>query len=367
MMQKMLKTIFVNTLNSKRTTLSLCGINELRPPSPPVITSPMLTLTPTSRAPTARTLAEVLAAVRAADLPLRRRQEMIAALNTTARVLGRDLAQIPANPPLLRRRLAEANPLAHNLTQARWANVRSLLRAALSLIQPVSASRATTPLLPAWQALQARLDHAAIDRRRQAELLRLMRFCSDRQVLPEAVDDAVFAAFQAFLDNGLRKTAEDTFVTVCRFWNRLAATLPGWPAFQVATISRRQVWTLPWSAFPASLQAEVQAWLDRIAGTDPLGELPIRPARPATLRWHKSGLRIAASALVRRGREPASLTGLADLVELAAFKEICRYLLSRRGEGGASSYVAMVAALLRAVARHWVGAPPAPLRPWPPS
>ena len=57
--------------------------------------------------------------------------------------------------------------------------------------------------------------------------------------------------------------------------------------------------------------------------------------------------------LVMRGRDPASLTSLADLVTIDAFKDGLRFFLDRRG-GQSSSMIADLACTLKAVARHHV-------------
>ena len=74
------------------------------------------------------TLAEVLVAVATAPgLTKVERQDMASALRTAARALDRQLEQIPADPQLLARRLAEVSPVARGISKGRWANVRSLI------------------------------------------------------------------------------------------------------------------------------------------------------------------------------------------------------------------------------------------------
>ena len=64
-----------------------------------------------------------------------------------------------------------------------------------------------------------------------------------------------------------------------------------------------------------------QLWLDRLAGKAGLDVGPVRPLRPVTIAKWRFAVRQMASALVQSGRQPATLTGLADLV-------------TRRGRGG---------------------------------
>jgi hypothetical protein len=89
-----------------------------------------------------------LAAVEQADLPPRRRQEMASAVRTVARALGREPGMVPADARLLAGRLAEVAPAALGFSQRRWANARSLLRAALAMVAPVSPGRHQAVLTP---------------------------------------------------------------------------------------------------------------------------------------------------------------------------------------------------------------------------
>jgi hypothetical protein len=84
------------------------------------------------------TLADVILAVRAADIPTRRRQEITAALRTVARALRKPPDRVSADPRRLAEALKEVAPLAIGMSVGRWANVRSLTRAGLALVQPMS-------------------------------------------------------------------------------------------------------------------------------------------------------------------------------------------------------------------------------------
>ena len=81
----------------------------------------------------------------------------------------------------------------------------------------------------------------------------------------------------------------------------------------MAIPKKRQPYTFPWSYFPPSLKDDVDRYLDRIAEHDLLEDLPFRPVRAETVAFRERQLRTFASALVHRGREPASLRRIADL------------------------------------------------------
>jgi hypothetical protein len=79
------------------------------------------------------TLADVIMAIGQADLPDRRQHELTSAVRTVARALGRRVEELPTDPRLIANRLAEVAPVTLGLSPGRWANVKSLLRAAMSL------------------------------------------------------------------------------------------------------------------------------------------------------------------------------------------------------------------------------------------
>jgi len=143
-----------------------------------------------------KTLADVIAGISRAELPDRRRQELKSAVHTVARTLGRRLEEVPADPRLLANRLAEVAPVAIGLSRGRWSNVKSLLRAAMSLVREMSPGRHLTPLSPSWHTQWDRLS----TRLQRTRLSRFMHFASAAGIDPEAVTVATFARFRAHLD-----------------------------------------------------------------------------------------------------------------------------------------------------------------------
>ena len=95
------------------------------------------------------------------DLPSRRRQDMLSALRTAGRILaatwssgvnfGDPLSRIPADPRLLAQQYRGVAPLVLPISPARWANVRSLVHAAVGTAVRVAPARHRNPLLPGWQ------------------------------------------------------------------------------------------------------------------------------------------------------------------------------------------------------------------------
>jgi integrase len=298
-------------------------------------------------------LADVLAAVQIATLPARRRQEMASALRTIARVLDRPIERIPAHPRLLANRLSEVAPRACGISPARWNNVRALARAALALVQPISPGRQRNLLSPAWKRLADRLEsrHVAVS------LSRLLRFCSARGIDPDTVCNDTFEEFRLFLSDSLLSDPDKVFIQTARAWRVSQAKIENWPRISVEVPDRRNRWTFKWDRFPASLRRDFNIWRDRLAGRDILDEMPFRAARETTLATREWQVRAFASALVRRGRDPATIRLLADLVEIEPFKEGMRYFLERNGNKRTAG-IGGIAAALMAIARHHVRVEP---------
>jgi integrase len=293
------------------------------------------------------TLADVLAAVQIVDLPHRHRQELASALRTIGRALDRPLERTQADPRHLAPRLKAVAPRAIGMSPRSWSNIRHRARKALSLVRPMSPGRNTNSLTSAWDALWRPLE----SRRVKISLSRFARSCSAAGIEPEAVSETTFTEFRDHLDDALLKHPDAAFAELVRAWCVAQKTVEGWPTVTITIPDRRGHWTLPWSAFPPSLRQDGDAWLDRLAGRDLLEEAPFRPVRPGTLERREWQLRAFATALVRRGPDPATIACLKDLVEIAAYREGLRFFLERSG-GKSTTAIVDHAAAMRAIARH---------------
>jgi hypothetical protein len=269
-----------------------------------------------SECASAPSLADLLAKIAASDLPERKRQELGSAIRTVARALGQSPHNILADGRLLARRLKEVAPAAIGISRGRWNNIRSLLRTALALIQPISPGRNRNDLLPEWLALSNKLE----SRSDRIALSRLLRFCSAREIGPSAVTEETFDDYHLHLEQSLLKRPHQTFAMTVKAWRRAQIAVPGWPQIDVAIPDRRRQWVFGWDRFPESLHQDCQTWCDRLAGRDLLEDAPFRPVRPATLAHREWQIRAFASALVRTGHDPKSLTCLGDLVAIDASK-----------------------------------------------
>ena len=307
---------------------------------------------PASRLPSDPTLADVLQQLdRCPDLSPRQRADLRSAVISVGRVLDLPLAGTPARLDLLRPQLSQVLPAAHGLTRQSWNTVRSRFGKALrqSGLQ-VLPGRDRSPLDTSWAEMRAKLKR----RTHWTCLFRFMHYCSAHSIAPEVVDDAVLAAFRrALLEGSLVRKPMIVAQRTVACWNQAVAEVPGWPQARLTVQDLRDRYTQPLNRFPPSLQAEIEAYLARLAGGDPLEELPFRPANPATIDTRRYMLRQLASALVLQGRDPASIVALADLVTREAARSAMLFFLARSGNQP-TTQTGSLAGLLLSVGRHWV-------------
>ena len=323
--------------------------------SSPVITRQLVSSSQASRADPAErspSLEDVVLNLRNnAALSPQRRQNMVSACNTVARVLGRDLIDLPVGPILLRR-IAKATPRAIGLKARRWNNVKSLCGKAIAGFVPVTPRRRTAELTLEWQMLHGLIKGTSLQR----SLTSIIRFASERGIAPDDMGQSDFDEYHADLLGSLRTDPEKTYRLASLAWNNAVETIPGWPQFKVTRESRKGAWTLPWTYFPASLVEEVTEWLHRPDRNDDVFEeirwlLDEAPRlRSSTLEKREYLFRLTASALTNQGRNPQSIRHLVDLVTLDAFKLTLEYVIERRG--GVGGQAEQLAKLLLSTARQ---------------
>jgi integrase len=143
----------------------------------------------------------------------------------------------------------------------------------------------------------------------------------------------------------------------CRLWNEAAASVPGWPRVRVTLPNyRRPRESLPISSCPRSLQEELAAYLDFLGrGTDRFARGPRQPKlAESTVRQQEVEILLALSALVAAGREPASITSLACLVEPDAYETVLRHYLKNDEKQTPRPFAHGLAITLLGLARRWV-------------
>ena len=216
-------------------------------------------------------------------------------------------------------------PEAHGMSRGRWANVRSLLGKALAMARPMMPGRSRQAILPAWEALMARLPSS-----RRVRLLAPLRFLSARGRGPADVTAADFEDYRhAIMNDRLRKDPEKSWDRLVWVWTWCQCQVAGWPAIVIERPSKRVTYVLPWSAFPASFKNDVDFFLRRLSGQDLSEDGPPRPARTATLQKRFISFVWRLPALVHRGHDAHAVRSIADLLSLERYQEILRSFLDR--------------------------------------
>jgi len=304
--------------------------------------------------PTHATLADVLTRLEADPSRERRHVEMKSAIRKMGEALHRPLIDIPADPAQLRGLIAAASRASIGMSKERWSRVRSLTLAALrDLGIDMMPGRDIGGVSPAWKALADQLSTKAL----RIGLSRFMSHCTRRGVEPFDVSCATFEEFDAFIKGkSLWQKPQVIYRGTVRRWNTAVETVPGWPQTPIPLAVHEHFYSLEWAEFPASLTADVEAFLFHAANQDELCELDddyVSSVKPSTVNLRRRQLRQLASVLVASGFPIEKLTSLAVLIEPENAKSALRY---QRGRQGGETTVSLVqlAWLLCTVARYWV-------------
>ena len=283
------------------------------------------------------------------------RAQVRSAMKTVGKVLGLQLALIPADPVKLGPLLRAATPASAGVKPRNWTQVKSRTLGALrSCGVAIPASRATSPLSAEWATLMASLPN----RQLQTGLSRILHFLSRTGVTPSAVGPGAYAAFKVELEgsSAISNPAQCVRRTA-KLWNEAKATTPGWPDVTLPVESDARRYSLEWCAFPPSFVGDVDAFVSAKANTDPLADGPgyVRATRSATAEGRRGALRLLGSALVHSGAVRIDqLTSLSLLLEIEHVRAALRHMREVRADGKITPAHLNHVWLLRTIALHWV-------------
>lgn len=296
------------------------------------------------------TLANALVALLEAPLTDIQKRDTRSAVMTFCKALGLSPDEVPASPIYIRRKLEGISYVALGYSKGRWANIKTGVARAVGLVGKSYPSRNTTKLLPKWAALLKMLP-ASLKRKVSA----CARYLSGLGVDADAVSLTDLHSYRdTILNDRMRANAEQAWDHFLWAWNRAVDQFPDiWPQITIPRVEKREVYVYPFAYFPASFEVDVNAYADRMRNVNLDDDGPLRPSRPATIATRTRQLRTAASVLARSGVDPATITGIARLVEVDNFKLILHFHMERAG-GKTSAGVAQMAACLRNAARHYV-------------
>jgi integrase len=322
----------------------------------PAVAAP-LGATTENALPAPANLAQVLARLDQRDRHDQRVANMRSAVKMVGKVLGQRLEDISTEPPVLAKRLAEANPALARMTPQRWIKVRSQTLAALRATGiPVLPGRNVARLVPQWQNLARRLK----SQRLKCGLSRVMSYLSQRRISPEQTSlEHIEAYRRELLFNSLDPSPSVSFNCMARLWNEAEGAVAGWPQVRIEIGPRLRRYAKDPNEFPPSFRQDLEAFLTRSVNQDPFAEGAARAARsvrPVTANARRQNLALMATSLVNTGFPIDQVTSLAVLVDVQNAKALLRYERERAG-GTYTPQMGNHLQLLCTIARHWVKAP----------
>lgn len=245
---------------------------------------------------------------------------VLSALKRFCEVIGKAPGRVVLDAESLRAKLTKRQVAKYRFSKRHWQNILGHVRwacraAGIDWIP----GRNMTPMSPAWTRLY---ELAPNEERRR--LSKLFRYCSQRSLEPEQVDDAVIATYWEKLnESSLAKDPYSAFRNAAVLWNRMGEEHDAWPAYRFHIENRSRRRNLPWDAFPASLKESVEDWARSVSGdlscvdwdeADPV------VLKPRTIEGHRHQILTLASAVVRSGFPAAEISSLHDLVRPEVYK-----------------------------------------------
>lgn len=283
-----------------------------------------------------------------------RQQSKLSAISRVSTYMSRPPSDIPTDIPQLRKLLASLHPAACGVKPNTLSTTKSDLASALRAVGVLQDFEAKSELTPEWDTFLTTVQST----HQVWGLMRFARYCSARSIAPKDISGEVVQAFQTVLDAVLLKNKPAKYIqSMIDTWNHVidkhGLDLPR----QDRLPSDRYV-ARPLTDYPESLQAEIKAYIDRLAQRDLFSEDgPDKPLRETSLRNTEAYLRQLLDALVTSGQSPEKFTSLSVVVTASNLKTAFRTIIDRRGTNGLPSGLSNVAATCIAIARHHLNAP----------
>jgi hypothetical protein len=316
-----------------------------------------------------RNLLQVCDKLKTLVLPERQRADLISALNTIGHLHKRPgeqqlepaLANLDAAPWRILPYLRSIAYARYGMKKASWNNIVSRVRKALQVTGArVRDGRRQTHLTSDWAAIFDPLPLKPF----KASLGGFVSWCSEEGIPPRDVTQEVFERYEPVLQGSrMRKKARFTYLNTRRYWNYASEQFPQWPKVKFTVkLNLDHRYALPWDAFDPTFVGEVRRRNQRILHQDPLDESAPDDVKKVTADHQLCQIRRVASAIVvATGRDPKSITAIADPVEIGNVRVALNFILRRLQERDPQCKTSMDAHLLARfmcqLARSWVGVP----------
>jgi len=297
------------------------------------------------------TFQDLLMYIGQAGLPATRQRDMLSAIRRVCEMARMSPAAFPVDVAAVRLQLAAIRPAAHGVSAKHFANIRSLLAAALQMAGAADEpGRGWALKDPDWGPL---MRSVAKNKALANGLAAFGNFCVARGIAPHAVNDDAVAAFHDWLTHRtLHPRPRDLVRGVPVHWNRARTLAVGWPDVGLSRISFRPPSKhFKLEQFNEEFQRDVAAYLEMRRSPDVFSEhAPVRPLAETTLRQQREHIRLAASVLRAGGQE---VHRLADLVTPQSFRAVIRHYHDR-ADSAPNAFAHGVAKTLMQVAKYHV-------------
>ena len=278
---------------------------------------------PKKKIPTLAALSSQLLEDQQLDPALARRH--VSAIKRFCKVVDRLPGETLAEPAEIRALLGKAPWQAH-MKKSSWATVVSNLKAAMAAgAVDVLRSHGNHGKSEAWKAL---LGDLSVTGRRN--LGRFAGWCSAHGIEPDQVSVGTFADFLDQLRNrDIQRDPKESWNRPRRAWNGEVVPLSQHAFPEIANVETNRNWTsLPWSAFPQSLQSEIEQYRQTMASPDIDDDR--EPLKPVTISNYATALRYQLSRLVQDGVPAEEFSSISDCLSPERIRRGLRLLQAGR-------------------------------------
>lgn len=244
------------------------------------------------------TLADVLTRLEmATDLSANRRRDLRSAVTTFCRLAGHSPSDMLVNVPALRGTLLGLHPVRCRMSKKRLSNIGSDFRTALSEVGCLPEDVVGGPITVAWGKFlgSAKKSHQS------PFLSRLARYCSQRGLNPNDVDDALLADFHVYLNTRVLSADPTSICRQTRYKFNAIVRDNGLPIAQLTTRGDARH-NLPLVKYPPSFRADLEQLIIKRGSPNLYDEdAAARPHSAITLRNITARVRQVLDAAVGGG------------------------------------------------------------------